>query len=71
MRWHTGESNPPALASSATAGQLTDKGQLVLSAFFASWNQTTNPATFLKLFVNNFFNLVPACGACNKAKNNR
>jgi hypothetical protein len=51
--------------------QLTDKGQLVLSAFFASWNDTTNPATFLKLFVNNFFNLVPACGACNKAKNNR
>ena len=51
--------------------QLTNKGQLALSTFYASWNDLANPKTFLKLFVNNFFNLVPACGACNKAKNFR
>lgn len=51
--------------------KLTDKGQLVLSGFYAAWNNLIDQKTFLKLFYNNFFNLVPACGACNKAKNHR
>jgi hypothetical protein len=50
--------------------QLSDKGRLVLSTFYVAWGVNDLKA-FTKLFVNNFFNLVPACGACNKAKNNR
>jgi hypothetical protein len=49
---------------------LSNDGQLALTALYVAMHPISDE-DFFRYFLNNFFNLVPACGSCNKAKNNR
>jgi hypothetical protein len=50
--------------------KLSDEGRLALSALYVGVGANDTDG-FFKYFLNNFFNLVPSCGSCNKAKNSR
>jgi hypothetical protein len=55
----------------AAKRQLSDPGRLALTTLYVASDAYRDRDAFYKQFINNIFNLTPACGACNKAKNAR
>jgi hypothetical protein len=51
--------------------QLSTDGLMMLSILLRATGLVNQQASFFKIFVNHFLNLVPCCPCCNKLKNDR